>query len=191
MDPAVEGLLPHISYQHRLTLSVSGQALSRRPLRVGVVFSGGQAAGGHNVIAGLFDCLRRFHPSARLFGFLNGPSGVVKGDSIELTSTLLASYRNQGGFDLIRSATKIETPEQFEGAKRAVQQLQLDGLVIIGGDDSNTNAALLAEYFLAENGHCQVIRVPRPLMETYVQRMSRFPLALIPLVKPIQSSLEI
>ncbi len=88
VDPAVEGLLPHISYQHRLTLSVSGQALSRRPLRVGVVFSGGQAAGGHNVIAGLFDCLRRFHPSARLFGFLNGPSGVVKGDSIELTSTL-------------------------------------------------------------------------------------------------------
>ncbi len=83
---------------------------------------------------------------------------------MNLLQLYLASYRNQGGFDLIGSGrTKIETPEQFEGAKRAVQQLQLDGLVIIGGDDSNTNAALLAEYFLAENGHCQVIGVPKTI----------------------------
>lgn len=164
LDPAVESILPHSCHQHRVLLTAERDPLQRRPLRVGVVFSGGQAAGGHNVITGLFDALLRFHPSARLFGFLNGPAGVVKGEAIELTAAQLAPYRNQGGFDLIGSGrTKIETPEQFLSAKQVVEKLQLDGLVIIGGDDSNTNAALLAEYFLAEGCVCHVIGVPKTI----------------------------
>lgn len=164
IEPDVKALLEPICHQHRVLLTTVGEPLPRRPLLVGVVFSGGQAAGGHNVISGLFDALMRFHPSSRLFGFLNGPSGVVKGDSIELTAAHVAPYRNQGGFDLIGSGrTKIETPEQFAEAKQVVEKLQLDGLVIIGGDDSNTNAALLADYFLREQCICRVIGVPKTI----------------------------
>lgn len=134
------------------------------PLRVGVVFSGGQAPGGHNVIAGLFDALKKLHPDSRLFGFLNGPIGIVNGKSIEIVASLLANYRNQGGFDLIGSGRdKIETSEQFQKAREAVLSHQLDGLVIIGGDDSNTNAAFLAENFLNNAVKCSVIGVPKTI----------------------------
>ncbi len=140
---------------------VSGEAQEHTPLTVGVVFSGGQASGGHNVIAGLYDALP---PKSRLIGFLNGPDGIIKNKSKELTSKLLASYRNQGGFDLIGSGrTKIETEEQFQAAEKTARENNLDGLVIIGGDDSNTNAALLAEYFVAHNCKTVVIGVPKTI----------------------------
>lgn len=131
------------------------------PLKVGVVFSGGQAAGGHNVIAGVFDALA---PKSRLWGFLDGPAGIVEQRWVELNGEKIAPYRNQGGFDLLGSGrTKIETPEQFDSALKAVLSLELDGLVIIGGDDSNTNAALLAEYFLAHNCKTKVVGVPKTI----------------------------
>lgn len=134
------------------------------PLRVGVVLSGGQAAGGHNVIIGLYDALKKLNPQSTLYGFLNGPGGIVKNQHIELTADVIAPYRNQGGFDMIGSGrTKIETAEQFDAAARAVSGLRLDGLVIIGGDDSNTNAALLAEYFLEKAIPTTVVGAPKTI----------------------------
>jgi diphosphate-dependent phosphofructokinase len=134
------------------------------PLKVGVVFSGGQAPGGHNVITGLFDSLKLLNKKSKLFGFLGGPSGVIDNKYIEISETLLADYRNQGGFDLIGSGrTKIETEEQLLSAKNTAQNLSLDGLVIIGGDDSNTNAAIMAEYFLQNGCSTSVIGVPKTI----------------------------
>jgi len=146
-------------------LSFSSQtAIKHQPKRVGVVLSGGQAAGGHNVIIGLHDALKKLHPKSCLFGFKNGPNGIVNNQLIELTSELLNAYRNQGGFDLIGSGrTKIESAEQFQAALNTVQALDLDGLVIIGGDDSNTNAALLAEYFLQKGCKTKVVGVPKTI----------------------------
>ena len=129
-------------------------------LRVGVVFSGGQASGGHNVISGLFDALH----GGVLFGFLGGPSGIVEDQSTLLTKELIDPYRNQGGFDLLGSGrTKIETEAQLEASLKTCQRLKLDGLVIIGGDDSNTNAAILAEYFLKKECPTCVIGVPKTI----------------------------
>jgi diphosphate-dependent phosphofructokinase len=134
------------------------------PLRIGVVFSGGQASGGHNVIAGLYDALQALHLESKLFGFLDGPNGILNGKNIEITEELLVPFRNQGGFDLIGSGrTKIETKEQLNAAKKTIESMRLDGLVIIGGDDSNTNAAVLAEYFLAEQCSAKVIGVPKTI----------------------------
>lgn len=138
--------------------------ISHKPLRVGVVLSGGQAAGGHNVIAGLFDALKKMNSSSELLGFLDGPIGIIKNRHKNLDAKTLAAYRNQGGFDLIGSGRdKIETPEQFQAAAKTAQDLKLDGLVIIGGDDSNTNAALLAEYFLNHNIPTKVVGVPKTI----------------------------
>ena len=132
--------------------------------RIGVVFSGGQAAGGHNVISGLFDSLRSLSPTSILFGFFGGPSGILEGKSVEITSEALSPYRNQGGFDLIGSGrTKIETEEQLQAALNTVQKMGLDGLVIVGGDDSNTNAAILAEFFLNKGCTTTVVGVPKTI----------------------------
>lgn len=144
-----------------IAIASLGKERARKPLRIGAVFSGGQAAGGHNVIAGLFDALPQ---KSALFGFLNGPSGLISGAYKELTRESIAPYRNQGGFDLLGSGrTKIETPEQFSACLKVCQNLKLDGLVIIGGDDSNTNAALLAEFFLSQDCATQVIGVPKTI----------------------------
>lgn len=135
-----------------------------QPLRVGFVFSGGQAAGGHNVASGLFDALKKMSPESQLFGFLNGPKGIIENNYIAITKENLAPYRNQGGFDLIGSGrTKIETDEQFAASAKTAKELKLDGLVIIGGDDSNTNAALLAEYFLEKDISTSVVGVPKTI----------------------------
>ena len=112
------------------------------------MLSGGQAAGGHNVIMGLFDMIKKLHPESKLYGFLAGPHGVYTNNYMEITPEYMHLYRNTGGFDMIRSGRhKIETPEQFASSLANAQSLDLDGLVVIGGDDSNTNACLLAEYF--------------------------------------------
>jgi diphosphate-dependent phosphofructokinase len=141
-----------------------GDGKPNRPLKVGALFSGGQASGGHNVLAGLFDGLIEIHSESRLIGFLNGPSGLVENKQKELTASLIDSVRNQGGFDLIGSGrTKIETAEQFQAAARSVKENRLDCLVIIGGDDSNTNAALLAEYFLENSIPTRVVGVPKTI----------------------------
>lgn len=126
--------------------------------RVGVLFSGGPAAGGHNVVAGLCDQV------GELIGFLNGAAGLVDDKWKKLSSDVVALYRNQGGFDLIGTGrTKIETAEQLRSAKETCERHKLDGLVIIGGDDSNTNAAVLAEYFLKENCRAKVVGVPKTI----------------------------
>jgi pyrophosphate--fructose-6-phosphate 1-phosphotransferase len=139
-----------------------GKRPTPKPLQVAALFSGGQAAGGHNVIIGIQHGLKKLHPESRLFGFLNGPGGLVAGESKELTA--IAPYLNQGGFDMIGSGrTKIETDEQLAAALAAVQKLKLDGLVIIGGDDSNTNAARLAEYFSKNKCSTKVIGVPKTI----------------------------
>jgi pyrophosphate--fructose-6-phosphate 1-phosphotransferase len=142
----------------------SGASRSFSPLKVGVVFSGGQAPGGHNVIWGLFDALQALNADSTLFGFVGGPSGICSGQTLEITEQRLATYRNQGGFDMIASGrTKIETPEQFAAAEKTARDLDLDGIVIIGGDDSNTNAALLAEHFAAAGLKTRVAGVPKTI----------------------------
>lgn len=134
------------------------------PIKVGVVLSGGQAPGGHNVIAGLFDALKSLNPENELYGFLNGPQGIINNHAVALTEELIAPYRNQGGFDMIGSGRgKIETPEQFQAAEKTVRERALDGLVIVGGDDSNTNAAVLAEHFALSKCPTAVVGVPKTI----------------------------
>ncbi|MDR1956787.1 MAG: diphosphate--fructose-6-phosphate 1-phosphotransferase [Treponema sp.] len=135
-----------------------------RALTAGVILSGGQAPGGHNVIAGLYDGLKRGNPRSRLYGFLDGPSGLTENRFRELTGPVIDAYRNTGGFDMIGSGrTKVETPEQFAAALETAKKLKLDAVLIIGGDDSNTNAALLAEYFLNQGSPIQVIGCPKTI----------------------------
>lgn len=137
---------------------------AHKTLKVGVVLSGGQASGGHNVISGLYDALKKINAQSKLIGFKNGPSGILKNDFVEITDAILVNFRNQGGFDLIGSGrTKIETDEQFQMAEKTIRDQHLDGLVIIGGDDSNTNAALLAEYCKAKSLPCSVVGVPKTI----------------------------
>jgi pyrophosphate--fructose-6-phosphate 1-phosphotransferase len=139
-------------------------AALERPLTVGVILSGGQAPGGHNVIAGLFDGLKKGNAASRLLGFRGGPSGLVEGNYAEITAALIDEYRNTGGFDMIGSGrTKIETPQQFAASLETAHKLGLNAVVIIGGDDSNTNAALLAEYFAEKGSAVQVIGCPKTI----------------------------
>jgi len=137
---------------------------TRKELKVAVVLSGGQAPGGHNVIAGLFDGLKKGNNASKLYGFLGGPSGLINNKSMELTSEIINEYRNSGGFDIIGSGrTKLETPEQFASSLETAKNLGLNALVVIGGDDSNTNAALLAEYFIEKGTSIQVIGCPKTI----------------------------
>ncbi|MEZ5314790.1 MAG: diphosphate--fructose-6-phosphate 1-phosphotransferase [Chlamydiales bacterium] len=159
----IKNLLPR-TYGQPVLRFQQGKKKIQTPLRLGVVFSGGPAPGGHNVIIGLFDALKALHSQSRLFGFLDGPLGVINHLYIELNEEILANYLNTGGFDLIGSGrTKIETAEQFVLSRKSVESLALDGLIIIGGDDSNTNAALLAEYFDREGCQTRVIGVPKTI----------------------------
>ena len=136
----------------------------RHPINVGVILSGGQAPGGHNVISGLFDGLKSIHPESRLFGFLMGPDGLVNHLYIELTSDIVDEYRNTGGFDIIGSGrTKLEKDEQFEKGRQILEQLHINAVVIIGGDDSNTNAAVMADYYKRNNIPIQVIGCPKTI----------------------------
>ncbi|GHV25809.1 pyrophosphate--fructose 6-phosphate 1-phosphotransferase [Spirochaetia bacterium] len=135
-----------------------------RKLSVGVILSGGQAPGGHNVIAGLYDGLKKGNPESKLIGLKGGPSGLIDNKSVEISDAMMDAYRNTGGFDMIGSGrTKIETPEQFAASLETAAKLGLDAVVIIGGDDSNTNAALLAEYFLSKGSTIQVIGCPKTI----------------------------
>jgi pyrophosphate--fructose-6-phosphate 1-phosphotransferase len=136
----------------------------KRELKVGVILSGGQAPGGHNVIAGLFDGLKKGNANSTLYGIKGGPSGLIDNKTVILTSEIIDEYRNTGGFDIIGSGrTKIETNEQFASSLETAKKLNLDAVVVIGGDDSNTNAALLAEYFTENGSSVQVIGCPKTI----------------------------
>ena len=137
---------------------------SDEPCNVGVILSGGQAPGGHNVICGIFDGIKALNENSRLYGFLMGPEGLIDHDYKELTREIIDDYRNCGGFDMIGSGrTKLEKPEQFEKGLQIINQLNIKAIVIIGGDDRNTNAAVLAEYYKAKNVPVQVIGVPKTI----------------------------
>lgn len=139
-------------------------AANKKVIKMAVVLSGGQAPGGHNVIAGILDGLKKANAKNKLYGFLGGPSGILENKFIEITPKLMADYRNTGGFDLIQSGrTKIETPEQLKTAKENILKNKFNALVIIGGDDSNTNAAVIAEYFKQEGVKVNVIGVPKTI----------------------------
>ncbi|MBR5037472.1 MAG: diphosphate--fructose-6-phosphate 1-phosphotransferase [Prevotella sp.] len=133
-------------------------------MNVGVILSGGQAPGGHNVITGLFDTIKKLNPENRLFGFILGPGGLVDHQYMEITEDFIDDYRNTGGFDMIGSGrTKLEKVDQFEKGLEIIRELDIKAIVIIGGDDSNTNACVLAEYYAAKKYGVQVIGCPKTI----------------------------
>ncbi len=164
LDPTLQDLFPNAKKLPFLFFEQGNSSASLQPLKVGIVLSGGQAPGGQNVITGLLDALKKLNPASQLIGFLDGPNGIIKNQFIELTEEKVTLYRNQGGFDIIGSGrTKIETPEQFEAAQQTFKAHALDGLVIVGGDDSNTNAAFLAEFCLQKGLPTRIIGVPKTI----------------------------
>ena len=141
-----------------------GSEASSRPMRIGLVLSGGQAPGGHNVIAGVYDCIKKVSPESVLIGFTDGPQGIYNNKYITIDDARMDLYRNMGGFDMLGSGRhKIEKPEEFSASMTNCQNLKLDGLIVIGGDDSNTNAAVLAEYFAANNCNTKVAGCPKTI----------------------------
>ncbi len=159
----IKKLFPN-TYGMPLVEFVPGEEKSFAPMNVGVILSGGQAPGGHNVITGIFDSLKALNPANRLFGFILGPGGLVDHDYMELTADIIDKYRNTGGFDMIGSGrTKLEKVDQFEKGLEIIRKLDIKALVIIGGDDSNTNACVLAEYYAAQNYGVQVIGCPKTI----------------------------
>lgn len=159
----IQKLFPH-TYGMPLVEFVPGEHTESKRLNVGVILSGGQAPGGHNVISGLFDAVKKLNPENQLYGFLMGPGGLVEHHYVEITKDFLDPYRNTGGFDMIGSGrTKLEKEEQFEKGLEILKKLDIKALVIIGGDDSNTNACVLAEYYAAKEYGIQVIGCPKTI----------------------------
>ncbi len=159
----IQKLFPH-TYGMPLVEFVPGEHTESKRLNVGVILSGGQAPGGHNVISGLFDAVKKLNPENQLYGFLMGPGGLVEHHYVEITKDFLDPYRNTGGFDMIGSGrTKLEKEEQFEKGLEILKELDIKALVIIGGDDSNTNACVLAEYYAAKEYGIQVIGCPKTI----------------------------
>lgn len=147
-----------------VTFKTSSSVSTSEVRNVGVILSGGQAPGGHNVIAGLYDALKSANSANKLYGFLGGPSGIIDGKYVEFDDEFINAYRNTGGFDIIGSGrTKLETEEQFQKSLAVCKKLNISAVVIIGGDDSNTNAALLAEWFVKNNTGIQVIGCPKTI----------------------------
>ena len=183
----IKNLFPN-TYGMPLVEFVPAEKQDSVRINVGVILSGGQAPGGHNVISGLYDEVKKLNPENRLFGFLMGPEGLVNHNYIEITETLINKYRNTGGFDLIGSGrTKLEKEEQFEKALEIIRELDIRALVIVGGDDSNTNACVLAEYYAAKNYGIQVIGCPKTIDGDLKNNQIELRLVLIPLLKPILS----
>ncbi|MBF1436018.1 MAG: diphosphate--fructose-6-phosphate 1-phosphotransferase [Prevotella micans] len=159
----IKKLFPN-TYGMPLVEFVPTDKTESKAVNVGVILSGGQAPGGHNVISGLFDELKKLNPNNRLYGFLMGPGGLVDHNYIEITADFVQQYRNTGGFDMIGSGrTKLEQVEQFEKGLEIIRQLDINAIVIIGGDDSNTNACVLAEYYAAKKYGVQVIGCPKTI----------------------------
>lgn len=160
----IRALFPHTYGKKEITFVKGANTSAGKRQVVGVILSGGQAPGGHNVISGLYDALKASGKDNVLLGFKGGPSGLVDDECVEFTDEFIDAYRNTGGFDIIGSGrTKIETPEQFAAAETTAKRHGLTAVVIIGGDDSNTNAAVLAEYFAAHETGVQVIGCPKTI----------------------------
>ncbi|MBO6074353.1 MAG: diphosphate--fructose-6-phosphate 1-phosphotransferase [Paludibacteraceae bacterium] len=161
----IKKLFPNTYGLPVITMEPSNEAPKAQPaINVGVILSGGQAPGGHNVISGLFDGLKRLNPENKLYGFLGGPSGLIEGKYQELTKDIIDEYRNTGGFDIIGSGrTKLEETWQFDNGIEVCKKLGIKAVVIIGGDDSNTNACVLAEYYLQKQCGIQVIGCPKTI----------------------------
>lgn len=160
----LQEIFPHTYGMPIIKFTEGSAEISSKPLCFGVILSGGQAPGGHNVIAGIFDALKQQNKASKLYGFLHGPAGLVKGEYIEIKENLIDSYRNTGGFDIIGSGrTKIETEEQINSSIEIAKKLNLDAIIIIGGDDSNTNAAFLAKYFIGAELKTKIIGVPKTI----------------------------
>ena len=160
---AIQKLFPH-TYGMPLVEFVPGDEAQSQRMNVGIILSGGQAPGGHNVISGIFDAVKKLNPENKLYGFLMGPGGLVDHDYKELTADIIDEYRNTGGFDMIGSGrTKLEKVDQFEKGLEIIRELDIKAMVIIGGDDSNTNACVLAEYYAAHNYGVQVIGAPKTI----------------------------
>jgi len=168
LNPEAGRVLPDIS-GNQVQLLVPGEDLAEKdkaafsmPRHIGVFFSGGPAPGGHNVIAGVFDEMKKYNPDSRLYGFLAGPDGLLDAKYVEITGSLVDTHRNMGGFSMIKTGrTKIDTRQKMEAALKTCRDLELDALVVIGGDDSNTNAAFLAQYF--KSSGIKVIGVPKTI----------------------------
>ena len=159
----IKKLFPN-TYGMPLVEFVPGDEAMSQKINVGVILSGGQAPGGHNVISGIFDAVKKLNPENKLYGFLMGPGGLVDHDYKELTAEIIDDYRNTGGFDMIGSGrTKLEKEDQFEKGLEIIRELGINAIVIIGGDDSNTNACVLAEYYAAKNYGVQVIGAPKTI----------------------------
>ncbi|HAC22777.1 MAG TPA: diphosphate--fructose-6-phosphate 1-phosphotransferase [Porphyromonadaceae bacterium] len=160
----IEKLFPNTYGMPIISFEEAGENKEYPAINAGVILSGGQAPGGHNVIAGLFDGLKALNKDSKLYGFLMGPGGLVDHKYMELTAEIIDEYRNTGGFDIIGSGrTKLETTEQYDKGLEILKQLNISALVIIGGDDSNTNACVLAEYYAAINAGVQVIGCPKTI----------------------------
>jgi len=160
----IKRLFPNTYGMPIITFESNEEKVSSPAINVGVILSGGQAPGGHNVISGLFDGIKAINPDSRLYGFLMGPGGLVDHKYKELTADIIDEYRNTGGFDMIGSGrTKLEETAQYDKGLEILKQLNISALVIIGGDDSNTNACVLAEYYKANNTGIQVIGCPKTI----------------------------
>ena len=160
---AIKKLFPN-TYGMPIVEFEPATSANNQKMNVGIILSGGQAPGGHNVITGLFDQIKKLNPENRLFGFILGPGGLVDHNYMELTESVIDEYRNTGGFDMIGSGrTKLEKVEQFEKGLEIIRQLDIKAIVIIGGDDSNTNACPLAEYYAAQKHGVQETGSPKPI----------------------------
>ena len=160
----IKALFPNTYGKKEITFQKGANTSVAKKQVVGVILSGGQAPGGHNVICGLYDALKATNPENVLYGFKNGPSGLIEDDYLVFDDEYINAYRNTGGFDIIGSGrTKLETQEQFAIAAEVCKKHGITAIVIIGGDDSNTNAAVLAEYFAANNTGVQVIGCPKTI----------------------------
>ena len=160
----IKSLFPNTYGKKEITFQKGHNNASNKKQIVGVILSGGQAPGGHNVVSGLYDALKSANKENELIGFLGGPSGLIEDKYIVFTDEYIDQYRNTGGFDIIGSGrTKLETQEQFKIAEQVCKSHNINAIVIIGGDDSNTNAAVLAEYFAANNSNIQVIGCPKTI----------------------------
>ncbi|MDX9880619.1 MAG: diphosphate--fructose-6-phosphate 1-phosphotransferase [Prolixibacteraceae bacterium] len=160
----IKKLFPNTYGMPLITFEEGGTAAPVPAVNVGVILSGGQAPGGHNVISGIFDGIKKLNANSKLYGFLGGPGGLVDHKYMEITAGYLEGFRNTGGFDIIGSGrTKLEEEAQFDKGLEILKKLDIKALVIIGGDDSNTNACVLAEYYAAKNAGVQVIGCPKTI----------------------------
>ena len=160
----IEGLFPHTYGMPILKLEESSEIPHFPAINVGVILSGGQAPGGHNVISGIFDGVKKLNPDSKVYGFILGPGGLVDHNYKELTADIINEYRNTGGFDIIGSGrTKLEHEDQFDKGLEILKELGIKALVMIGGDDSNTNACVLAEYYAAKGAGVQVVGCPKTI----------------------------